>query len=58
MKSFDHWTRTNKKRSVIQTGPLSELLGTFKSLFGEKASNTREEARQAASKLGWFGGKM
>lgn len=35
-------------------GPPPQLLETFKSLFGEKARSTREEARQAALKLGWL----
>lgn len=39
------------KKSMFETRPPPEVLETFKSMFGEKASTTREEASQAA--LNW-----
>ena len=46
----------DKIRNIIESGPPEELLETFATLFGSKADETREAAREAAEHLGWQAG--
>ena len=44
---------TDKVRTIIESGPPGELLETFETLFGERATATRQEAEEACKQLGW-----